>query len=249
MTYAASAEAQLLEAALRSARDTRLLVLKRGARRRAAETFGYLFGGAPARVGEGARRGGLGCAVVAAGYAIGLTVPAVRPLLADARVAGADTGEVAYQVLIRIPLGTVLWEETAFRGVLLAALLRVLPPRTAIGTSAAVFGVWHIRPTLSAAAANHPSLGVPGRAAAVLSGCLLTAAAGVLFTRLRLRSGSLLAPVLVHAATNCLGLLAAAAAHRLDARDRFDPPGAHLPGKLAQSAETGTPRRFDRDSR
>jgi membrane protease YdiL (CAAX protease family) len=45
--------------------------------------------------------------------------------------------------------------------------------------------------------------------------CLGTAAAGVLFAELRLRSGSLLAPALLHLATNCLGLLAAAAAHRL----------------------------------
>ena len=118
-------------------------------------------------------------------------------------------------MLIRIPLGTVLWEETAFRGVLLAALLRVLPPRTAVGISAAVFGLWHIRPTLDATAANDLAAGLPGRTAAVLSGCVLTAAAGVLFTGLRMRSGSLLAPVLVHAAANCLGLLAAAAAHRL----------------------------------
>jgi uncharacterized protein len=45
--------------------------------------------------------------------------------------------------------------------------------------------------------------------------CLATAAAGVLFAWLRLRSGSLLAPVLLHLATNSVGLLAAAAAVRL----------------------------------
>ena len=38
---------------------------------------------------------------------------------------------------------------------------------------------------------------------------------GVLFTVLRLRSGSLLAPVLLHLATNSLGTPAAAAALRL----------------------------------
>jgi membrane protease YdiL (CAAX protease family) len=162
--------------------------------------------------------GGLGATVVAAGYTVGLSVPAVRPLLEDARVVGADGGDIAYQVLIRIPLGTVLWEETAFRGVLLAALLRVLPPRTAIGSAAAVFGIWHIRPTLEAAAANDLASGQLGRTAAVLSGCALTAAADVVFTGLRTRSGSLLAPVLVHVATNCLGVLTAAAAHRLDSR-------------------------------
>jgi membrane protease YdiL (CAAX protease family) len=172
----------------------------------------------PDRLRDGARWGGLGSAVIAAGYTIGLAVPAARPLLADARVAGAGGAEIARQVLTRIPFGTVLWEEAAFRGVLLAALSRVLPPRTAIGASAAVFGLWHIRPTLSALAANDLAAGRPGRTAAVLVGCVGTAAAGVLFTGLRLGSGSLLAPLLVHAATNCLGLLAAAAAHRLAPR-------------------------------
>jgi membrane protease YdiL (CAAX protease family) len=55
-------------------------------------------------------------------------------------------------------------------------------------------------------------------AGAVLAGCAGTAAAGVLFTVLRQRSGSLLAPVLLHLAANSLGLLAAAGAHRLRAR-------------------------------
>jgi uncharacterized protein len=169
------------------------------------------------RLREGLRWGAPGSAAVAAGYTVALSVRTLRPLLRDGRVAGADGSTIAYQVLIRIPLGTVLWEETAFRGVQLAALLRVLPPRAAIGTSAAVFGIWHIRPTLTAAAANELGPGPLGRTAAVLGGCAVTAAAAVLFTHLRLRSGSLLAPVLVHAAANCLGMLAAAAAHRLQA--------------------------------
>jgi len=45
--------------------------------------------------------------------------------------------------------------------------------------------------------------------------CLGTAAAGVGFSRLRLRSGSLLAPVLLNLVTNSAGTLAAAAASRL----------------------------------
>jgi membrane protease YdiL (CAAX protease family) len=130
-------------------------------------------------------------------------------------VAGLDGGEIAARVLVRIPVGTVLWEEVAFRGVLLAALLRVTSPRAAVVTSSAVFGLWHVRPTVGAVAANDLPGGPVALAAAVALGCLATAAAGVLFVALRQRSGSLLAPVLLHLATNTLGLLAAAAAHRL----------------------------------
>lgn len=167
------------------------------------------------RLRAGLRWGGLCSAVVAAGCAAGVTLPAVRPLFADARVAGAAGGEVAYQVLVRIPLGTVLWEETAFRGVLLAALARMLSPRAAIAASAVVFGFWHIRPTLSATAANDLADGPVVRGLAVFGGCVIAAGAGALFAWLRIRSGSLLAPVLLHLATNTLGTLAAAAAHRL----------------------------------
>ncbi|MCZ2826143.1 MULTISPECIES: CPBP family intramembrane glutamic endopeptidase [unclassified Modestobacter] len=169
----------------------------------------------PRRARAGLRWGGACSAVVAAGYAAGLAVQGVRPLLADARLAGASSAEVAYQALVRIPLGTVVWEETAFRGVLLAALMRTVPPRAAIAVSAALFGIWHIRPTLSAATANTLTDGSAGLVVAVLLGCAFTAAAGVLFAWLRLRSGSLLAPALLHLATNSLGALAATAAHRL----------------------------------
>ena len=166
------------------------------------------------RLAAGARWGGACAAVVAAGYGTALAVPALRPLLGDARVAGLDGGELAGQVLVRIPLGTVLWEEVAFRGVLLAALGRLVSRRSATGISAALFGLWHVRPTLGALAANDLAAGPLARTGAVVLACLGTAAAGVLFAELRERSGSLLAPALLHLATNCLGLLAGAAAHR-----------------------------------
>ncbi|WNV73663.1 type II CAAX prenyl endopeptidase Rce1 family protein [Geodermatophilus sp. DSM 44513] len=165
------------------------------------------------RLAAGARWGGACAAVVAAGYATALAVPALRPLLADGRVARLDGAELAVAALVRIPLGTVLWEEVAFRAVLLAALARLLPRAAAIGVSAAVFGLWHVRPTLGALAANDLADGPAARAVAVLLACLATAAAGVLFAVLRERSGSLLAPALLHLATNTLGLLVAAAAH------------------------------------
>jgi uncharacterized protein len=153
--------------------------------------------------------------LVVAAYALALAVPALRPLLADERAAGSDAGEVAVRVLVRIPLGTVLWEEIAFRGVLFAALVRVLSVRAAAVVGAAVFGLWHVRPTLDGLEANDLADGAGGRTLLVLLVCLGTAAAGLLFTWLRVRTGSVLAPALLHLATNTVGVLAAAAAHRL----------------------------------
>jgi membrane protease YdiL (CAAX protease family) len=167
------------------------------------------------RVRAGARWGGACVVLVAAGYAVAVAVPDVRPLLADERAAGRDATAVAYAAMVRIPLGTVLWEEVAFRGVLLAALGRVLSPRAAVAASAVVFGLWHVRPAFDAVTANDLADGPVLTGLAVLLGCSFTALAGVLFVWLRLRSGSLLAPALLHLATNSLGTVAAAAAHRL----------------------------------
>lgn len=169
----------------------------------------------PRRARDGARLGGACFTLVAAVYAAALALPLTRPLLADDRVTGLDDAELAYGVLVRVPLGTVVWEEVAFRGVLLAVLVRVLPLRAAVGASAVVFGAWHVRPTLSALAANDLADAPVLIALAVVLGCLATAVAAVLFSWLRLRSGSLLAPVLVHLGTNSIGVLAAAAAVRL----------------------------------
>jgi len=99
----------------------------------------------------------LGSAVAAAtvcGWVLIAAAPATRPVLRDDRVAGLSGREVAHQALVRIPLGTVLWEETAFRGVLQAALGRVMPAGAAIAVTSCIFGVWHIGPTAAALRIN-----------------------------------------------------------------------------------------------
>jgi membrane protease YdiL (CAAX protease family) len=170
----------------------------------------------------GLRLGSRLAAVTACGWLAIAAVPAARPVLRDERIAGLTGREVAYQVMVRIPLGTVLWEETAFRGVLQAALRRVMPSGAAVAATSGVFGIWHIRPTIGALRANGLAAGPWKTPAAVTAAVAATAASGVLFSWLRTRSGSLAAPVLLHLATNCLGLLAAYALERADRGERFD---------------------------
>jgi CAAX protease family protein len=74
------------------------------------------------RLRAGLRLGSAAAAPVVAAFGLGALVPATRPLLNDQRVAGLDRRQLAYQVLLRIPVGTVAWEEIAFRGVLQGAL-------------------------------------------------------------------------------------------------------------------------------
>jgi membrane protease YdiL (CAAX protease family) len=141
-------------------------------------------------------------------------MPEARPLLRDKRVAGLSGRRLAYQVLLRIPLGTVCWEEVAFRGVLHAALRRVLTERAAIAAQSALFGVWHVRPAAETLRANQLAPGRTARIAAVAAVVAGTAAADALLSVLRERSGSLAAPVLLHLAANCSGPVASAAGAR-----------------------------------
>jgi uncharacterized protein len=169
----------------------------------------------PADMGFGREEwppGRLGTALAAAsagGWVLVAAVPATRPVLGDKRISSLDGRAIAYQAAIRIPIGTVLWEETAFRGVLQAALRRVLPETATIVVTSAVFGVWHIRPTLQALRVNGLA-GTRARAVAgVAAGVVVTGAGGALLSWVRARSGSLTAPVLLHLATNSGGPIAA----------------------------------------
>jgi uncharacterized protein len=169
-----------------------------------------------ARLRSGLKLGSMAATPVVAAFGLAALTPAARPLLNDQRVAGLDRRQLAYHVLLRIPLGTVAWEEAAFRGVLLAALRRVLAEPAATAVASAVFGIWHIRPTAEALAANRLATTRGARIRAVTATVAGTAAAGVLLSFLRSRSGSLAAPVLLHLAANCTAPLASALARTLD---------------------------------
>ena len=158
-------------------------------------------------------RRGLTVGAVAASAAIlamllAAALPMTRGFFNDARVpADAPGWERLYQTVIRIPVGTVVFEEVAFRGVLLAVLCRRLPLTAAVGVNSALFGLWHIVPTLSTASAND----VEGlaRLGFVAGSVLVTAVGGVVFCALRLRGRHVLAPAMLHVAFNDVGYLSA----------------------------------------
>ncbi|MEV5598763.1 CPBP family intramembrane glutamic endopeptidase [Streptomyces sp. NPDC052496] len=184
--------------------------------------LGVLFraGGSWADAGLGAgslKRGAcwalVSAGLVGVGYAVAASLPVTRGLFADARYGGLTGGQVALRVLVTVPVGTVLLEEVAFRGVLYGSVRRARGTVWATAVSSALFGVWHVLPSLGLAAAK-PALtpvfgrSVPGAVAAVVAAVLFTGAAGVLFCELRRRSGSLLAPMGLHWAVNAFGYLA-----------------------------------------
>ena len=158
-------------------------------------------------------RRGLAVGAVAASAAIvvmllAAALPMTRGFFDDARVPAEAPGwERLYQTVIRIPVGTVVFEELAFRGVLLAVLCRRLRLTAAVGVNSALFGLWHIVPTLSTATAND----IEGlvRVGLVAGSVLATAVGGVVFCALRLRGRHVLAPAMLHVAFDDVGYLTA----------------------------------------
>jgi len=151
---------------------------------------------------------------VAVVLAAGAALPLTRGAFHDARY-HLGWGHALLTALVLIPLGTVLFEEVAFRGVLWGLLRRWRGTWTATIVSSALFGLWRALPSLSLATENEAVGGTVGRGTSgqvisVLGTVLFTGLAGVVFCELRRRSGSLLASAGLHWATNGLGVLASA---------------------------------------
>ena len=144
-------------------------------------------------------------------------LPLTREAFADTRATALSGGAVLWHVLMRIPLGTALLEEVAFRGVLYAMLARRSGVRAAIAGSSLLFGLWHVLPSIglreaNAAVADLVGTGSAGTVVTVVGAVLGTAIAGVVLCELRRRSGSLLAPFVLHWSLNGSGLVLAWAA-------------------------------------
>jgi uncharacterized protein len=165
------------------------------------------------RVGRGLRVGLAAAAPLAALVALGAALPATRRWFLDERATTGGAGYALYHSLVRIPFGTAVAEETLFRGALLGILLQRHSRMRASAVSSALFGVWHVLPTLDTLALNPAGSAVgadPVRVGgAVLAAVAATGAAGLGFSWLRFRGDSLLAPVVAHAALNCSAFVAA----------------------------------------
>jgi hypothetical protein len=162
---------------------------------------------------------GVVCAVpLAAAIGCGFINRRTRPFLHDARAEALQPHQLAFEVFVRIPLETALAEELLFRGVYLALARRRGSDVYAILASSLAFGLWHVPP---ARAALHRT--ASGRLArdrrshrvsAVSAMVASTAIAGAGLAALRLRSRSVIAPVIVHGVLNATALMGAWVAAR-----------------------------------
>jgi membrane protease YdiL (CAAX protease family) len=145
--------------------------------------------------------------------AVGALLPLTRPMFMNHHYATISGALLASMIII--PLQTVIPEELAFRGVLHGALNRAWGFRGVALTGSLLFGLWHVATSLGLTSSNVGFTrlfggGVVGMLAGVVMAVVATAAAGFVFSWLRRRSGSLLAPIALHWSLNGLGALAAA---------------------------------------
>jgi membrane protease YdiL (CAAX protease family) len=162
---------------------------------------------------RGVRWGAVSAALIALVYGLGVAVPATRRFFRDTRYR-IGPGSAAYLAFVAIPLGTVIFEEVAFRSVLFGLLEVGHGAGAAAIATSLLFGLWHVLPALDLARTNTALRGPGGARSRVMLTVLGTVAfttlAGLVFAFLRWHTGSLLGPVLLHWAANGLGVLAAA---------------------------------------
>jgi membrane protease YdiL (CAAX protease family) len=152
-------------------------------------------------------------AVVTTVVAIGALLPWTRPMFMNNNYATVSGALIASMIII--PLQTVIPEEVAFRGVLHGALNRAWGFRGVAAAGSLLFGLWHIATSLGLTSSNVGFTrifggGVVGTMAGVVLAVAATGVAGFVFTWLRRRSGSLIAPIALHWSLNGMGALAAA---------------------------------------
>jgi membrane protease YdiL (CAAX protease family) len=189
---------------------------------------------------RGTQVAGVAAVTVAMVYAIAVAIPITRGAFRDTRYR-LGLRAALYTSLVAIPLGTVLFEEMAFRGVLWGLLDRDYGVLDATVASACLFGLWHVLPALDLARTHTSVRGAatarPRRVAiTVLATMAFTTIAGVVFAELRWRSGSLVAPIGLHWATNGLGVLAAARVWAISAGDAGTPRASAPVGSVTQPA-------------
>jgi membrane protease YdiL (CAAX protease family) len=123
------------------------------------------------------------------------------------------TLEAVQTAIVVVGLAPVV-EEWLFRGVLQQGLIAHLGPARGLLVTAALFAAGHLSPTLAPASS----------AVLVLSSLIL----GLVLGAVRLASGSILAPILLHAAINGVAL-AAISFDEVVAIPGFNAEGAHTP--------------------
>jgi uncharacterized protein len=158
---------------------------------------------------EAWRQGWKWGALVGAGVVVAVAVLAgpLGRFPADPAARGMAWGVLAWQVLVRIPIGTALFEETMFRGVLYGRWRSHLGSWQSAAWSSVAFALWHVVVELH----RQERQGHPWGGDALVSslptlGFLFVVGVGL--CRLREKTAGVVAPTIVHWAANSSAAIA-----------------------------------------
>jgi membrane protease YdiL (CAAX protease family) len=105
---------------------------------------------------------------------------------------------MAYFLLFRQPVGTALFEEVAFRGVLYGAWMHALGERAAVLITSAAFSVWHVVISSRTIAESGVVDSPPAIAGGILFSLAWLFVGGLIFGYLRWHTRSIAAAVVAH---------------------------------------------------
>jgi membrane protease YdiL (CAAX protease family) len=111
---------------------------------------------------------------------------------------GLSGSEMALRLAFRVPVGTALFEEVAFRGVLYASWLRATDLRRTVLGTGAVFALWHVVITFKSVAESEVVEAAPLIALGYLGSLLGLFVGGAAFALLRWRTGGVAGPFFFH---------------------------------------------------
>lgn len=165
---------------------------------------------------SGLKYGGVAVLVVA--VVLGLAYLINPTWFIDSRY-NRSTAQVLLTMFVFIPFHTVVIEELLFRGALLGFFMKYLSVRLAMVGSSLLFGLWHILPSLGIAESSQTisttlQTSAYAQLLSVTGVVLVTTIAGLVLCWLRIRSKSILAPMLAHWAVNAFALVFATLAVR-----------------------------------
>lgn len=160
------------------------------------------------RVPRGIKVGGVIAVAIIAFFVVAAAIPSTRDAFEDQRIVEGSIWLSMYHALFRVPLGTALYEEVLFRGVIFGMLARRTSALKAAMWSSVLFGIWHILPSMDAIEANPIGNALGGSWEPVVAAVVSTFIAGLGFVWIRLYAGSIVAPILVHVAANSTAILA-----------------------------------------
>jgi membrane protease YdiL (CAAX protease family) len=122
-----------------------------------------------------------------------------------APLARVSADELGRHIALYLPLGAVIPEEVAFRGVLLGGLLTRYRVRTAVTASAIAFALWH--GTVAVFTVMNTSLPVVLIIPAIAGALVTVFVGGVIMAGLRLATGTLTTSIAAHWVFNAVILV------------------------------------------